>query len=102
MRWPLLWLPADWQFQPVHPGEVAQCLVEHLSAGIAGRWRDFAGPEVLTLGQMVEQWKAIRGRGPRIWRLPVPGAFSNALRTGALTAPDRAAGRISWSRWLRL
>ncbi len=101
MRWPLLWLPTDWQLQPVHPGEVAQYLTDQLANGATGRWRDFGGPEILTLGQIIEQWAAVRGRGLRTWRLPLPGKLSAALRSGGLTAPDRAAGRVTWGQWLR-
>jgi len=102
MRWPLLMLPTDWQFQPVHPGEVAQYLVDQLRSGITGRWRDFGGPEVLTLGQVIAQWAAVRGRGPRVWRAPLPGKLAAALRAGALTAPDRVAGRVTWRQWLQM
>ncbi len=102
MDWPLLMLPTDWQIQPVHPGEVAQYLVDHLATGIHGRLRDFGGPEVLTLGQLIAQWAAVRGRGPRVWRLPLPGAYSAAICAGWLTAPERARGKVTWGQWLRI
>jgi uncharacterized protein YbjT (DUF2867 family) len=101
MKWPVAWLRADFVYQPVHPGEVAQYLLEHLDAGTTGRWRDFAGPQVLTLGELAAQWTAVRGRGPRVLRRPSAGPFARAMRAGVLTAPDRAAGRITWAEWLR-
>jgi hypothetical protein len=60
---------------------------------------DFGGPEVLTLGDVVEQWQQVRGRTRPILKLPAP---SRVARTAAeMTCPEGRRGTATWSQWLR-
>jgi uncharacterized protein YbjT (DUF2867 family) len=93
-------LPTDFKFQPIDEGEAAARLLECLAAGPQGRAPDFGGPEVLTLGDMADEWR--HARRVRRWpvHVPIPGAAAAALRAGKNTAPSGARGVTRWSEWL--
>lgn len=100
-RVPLLMpLPTDFRFQSVDDAEVARRLVRQLDARPAGRLADFGGPEVLTLGEMVEAWRDAKGVRKRAVRLPLPGAVAAAFRAGKNTAPGGERGVTPWREWL--
>ena len=79
--------------QPVHVDDVAQAIVAALDCPAAiGQSYDLAGPEPLTLSQVVQQAAAAVGRRPRQVSIPARAALS-ALRTLESTghsAPIRA------------
>jgi uncharacterized protein YbjT (DUF2867 family) len=93
--------PAGFRCQPVDAGEFADALWRAVDDRPAGRASDVGGPEVLTWEAMLRAWLAARGRRPRVFALPVPGAAAAALRRGDGTAPAHAVGRITWEAWLR-
>lgn len=86
--------------QPIDPGVVASWLADAVDAGPAGRLPDIAGPEVLTVSALADQWR--RGRPGRLLPLPVDrlGAAGRALRGGALIDRDAAVGGPTFAQWL--
>jgi uncharacterized protein YbjT (DUF2867 family) len=87
--------------QPVDPAEVAAVLADTIERGPGDERIEFAGPEILTLGQLARQWSRARG-GHRL-AVPVPpiGRTGRALRAGALTSPTAAHGDVTFGEWLR-
>lgn len=94
-------LPTEFRFQSVAPSEVAHRLIRCIGEGPGERLPDFAGPEVLTLGEMGQEWKVARGEEKPVVRLPIPGKVAAAFRAGKNTAPDGERGAIRWREWLR-
>jgi uncharacterized protein YbjT (DUF2867 family) len=86
--------------QPVDVRDVADVLVDALEKGPAGRLPDLAGPQVRDAADLARQWQHATGRRAGPLRLRAPGALGRAVRAGALTAPDRALGTITFGQWL--
>jgi uncharacterized protein YbjT (DUF2867 family) len=99
-RLPLAALPLDFQFQTVAVADVAGRVAELVVGEPVGDILDFGGPEVLTLAQMADAWKATRRRPRKVVRLPLPGKVAQAFREGRNTCPDQAAGRQTWAEFL--
>lgn len=100
-RLPIMFLPTDFQIQPIDTGEAAERLIECVADGPGGQCADIGGPEVLTLGKMVNDWMAA-GRGQRrVIHLPLPGRFAAGCRAGGMTCPNQRYGHITWAEWLR-
>ncbi|WP_394939320.1 SDR family oxidoreductase [Psychromicrobium sp. YIM B11713] len=66
-------------FQPISVESVARALVDAAESGAAET--RVAGPEVLSMAELSEQWKAAGHRGARL-KMPLPGAFGEFLRAG--------------------
>ncbi len=98
-RLPVVPLPTDLRTQPVDSRDFAAYLVGRLAEGPGGQCADFGGPEVLTLGALLTTWRQIRGRQPRMMRIPVPSAVERAARD--LTCPAGKRGTLTWAEWLR-
>lgn len=86
--------------QPVHIPEVAERLVELAEAGSSGRVADLAGPEVLTLRELADEWQQACGIRRPVWTLRLPGGFARAAREGRLTSGLPAAGRVTFREYL--
>jgi uncharacterized protein YbjT (DUF2867 family) len=86
-------------FQPLDAGELAECLVDHVEAGPAGRAEDFGGPEVLALRDIVVSRRAAIGRRTTLVRVPAVGPL-RGLDAGYHLCPDQARGKITWQQWL--
>ncbi|MGY1695443.1 MULTISPECIES: SDR family oxidoreductase [unclassified Geodermatophilus] len=99
-RSPLVPVVRGWRFQPVDVGEVADRLVSGVTAGPAGRLPDLGGPEVLGLAELVRSYLTATGAKRALVPIPVPGAFSAALRSGANLAPTNRAGGPTWADFL--
>ncbi|MGV9266189.1 SDR family oxidoreductase [Kitasatospora sp. NPDC003701] len=106
---PVVIVPAGTDCQPVHPGDVAERLVElavgepgegGLAAGGWGRVPDFAGPRVYPADRLAEDWLRAAGKRRRVLPVRIPGKTGAGFRSGALTAPDRAVGRGTWEEYL--
>ena len=72
-RWPVFPLPGGGKRlqQPVHVDDVAAAVVSAVETDVAaGQAYDIAGPEALTLREVVEQAAAATGASPRL--IPVP------------------------------
>lgn len=94
-------IPTDFLVQSVAPPEVAERLLQSIAEGPGKRLPDFGGPEVLTLGEAVQQWKAARAERKRVMHVSIPGRIARALRAGENTAPDGDKGSIRWQDWVR-
>ncbi len=100
-RFPLILpLPTGFQVQSVDVAEAATRVLSVVAPGPAGRLRDFAGPEILTVGQAARAWKAARGIRKPIVPLFLPGKLAAAFRAGRTTAPNGDRGSVRWSDWL--
>ena len=99
-RLPLAPLPLDFRFQTVAAAEVAARAAELIGSDPRGELVNFGGPEVLSLRQMTETWRAQRGRPRRIVRLPVPGQVGRGFREGLNTCPDHAQGEQTFTQFV--
>lgn len=99
-RLPLALLPLDFRFQTVAAADVAERVAELIGGEPSGGILNFGGPEVLSLEQMAEAWKAVRGRPRRVVRLLVPGKVAQGFREGRNTCPEQAAGGQSWGEFV--
>jgi uncharacterized protein YbjT (DUF2867 family) len=99
-RLPLSPLPLDFRFQTIAADEVAARVVQVLGGPPQARADDVGGPEVLTLREMAEAWKAARGGPRRLVPLRIPGRVAQAFREGWNTCPDHADGRQTWAQYL--
>ena len=86
--------------QPIDPALVAERLVATVHAGPAGRLPDLAGPEVRTLSELAEVWRAHADKRLLAVRVPFVGRIGRALRGGGLTNPAAAAGGPTFAEWL--
>lgn len=93
-------VPTDFRVQSVAPIEVAGRLVRAIADGPGGRLRDFGGPEAMTVGEAVRQWRDVRAERKRVMHLSVPGRVAGALRAGMNTAPEGELGTLRWHDWL--
>lgn len=93
-------LPTDFIFQPVDVGEVADHMVAAVNRSPAGRLPDVAGPEVLRLGEMAKVWLRAQGIRKPVVHLPIPGKVAAGFRSGIITLPERAVGKITWAEWV--
>ncbi len=98
---PIFMLPTDFQFQLIDAGEVADCMVEAINAGPAGRLPDIGGPCVQTAGELVRAWLDARHMRRWVIRLPLRGEVADGFRRGLNTVPENRTGRITWEEWLK-
>jgi uncharacterized protein YbjT (DUF2867 family) len=98
-RLPVLPIPGI-PVQPIDAAEVADALVAAVGASTGGRLPDVAGPQLLTLDEAAGQWLKVRRPRGRVVTVPLPGRRWAALRSGALTAPDRRIGTTTFADWL--
>jgi uncharacterized protein YbjT (DUF2867 family) len=94
---PVIIQPKDWKFQPVSAWEVAERLASIVKAGPQGRVPDIAGPEVLTMEEIIHSWMEVHGISKPVVRVPLPGSLSRGFRSGLNIAPKNASGKITWS-----
>jgi uncharacterized protein YbjT (DUF2867 family) len=100
LRWPLAFLPLDFQFQLVDSGEVAGALADCVVSGPIGRAPDVGGPEVLVSKDIVAAWLAARGLRRWVVHLPLPGKAAAGFRHGLNTCPQNRQGKVTWAEWL--
>lgn len=98
-RLPVVPVPRGWHLQPVDADEVADRLAESVAAGPGHRLDDLRGPQVLPMAEVVRRYLESTGRHRPVVAIPVPGAFSAAMRQGAIlrpgTGPAAVPGRSS-------
>jgi uncharacterized protein YbjT (DUF2867 family) len=99
-RLPVAPLPLDFRFQTVAAGDAAGRVAESVGREPAGSIINFGGPEVLTLEQMADIWRAARGRPRRTVRLPVPGTVGRAFREGRNTCPEESSPGQRWEEFV--
>lgn len=84
--------------QPGDSAEFARYVVETVAAGPSQDWPCFAGPEVLTQGQIARQYQAARNIECRTVEFPLPAM---AVRAGGpQTCPQGRLGSTTWAEWL--
>lgn len=93
---PVIPVPAGVRFQPVSADEVAARLAELALGTPAGLVPDMAGPRIYSMAELLRVY--LRARGKHRLMLPawIPGRAARAVRGGAVLAPDRAVGKVSW------
>jgi uncharacterized protein YbjT (DUF2867 family) len=99
-RAPVAPLPLDFLFQSIAAREVAGRIADLVVGEPIRRADDFGGPEVLTLDEMVQRWRARTGRPRRLVRLPIPGKIGNGFRRGRNTTADRRDGVQTWEEFV--
>lgn len=99
-RLPIAPLPLDFRFQTVSTPDVAARVAELIVGEPLGRAPDFGGPEVLTLGEMVQAWRAARSVPRRTVRIPLPGTVAGDFRQGLNTCPSHLAGTQTWAQYV--
>ncbi|MGX1886859.1 SDR family oxidoreductase [Streptomyces sp. NPDC055287] len=98
-RMPVLAVPGALVTQPVDSYDFAVYLAGRVQDGPGGDCRDFGGPELLELRDLVRQWQQARGRKFRLLNAPTPARLRQ--EASAMTAPNARLGRTTWSDWLR-
>jgi uncharacterized protein YbjT (DUF2867 family) len=88
------------RFQPVDAAEVAERLVDLTLRPPAGLVDDVAGPEVLTMKELVATYLRARDRHRLLVPVRVPGRGGRAFRAGANLAPDCAVGGRTWEQFI--
>ena len=99
-RLPVVPAPRGWRLQPIDVAEVARRLADAVAALPAGRLPDLGGPETLPVVDLVRDVLRDSGRRRPVVEVPVPGAFSAAMRAGADLAPGNRSGGCSWREFL--
>jgi uncharacterized protein YbjT (DUF2867 family) len=97
-RLPIWPLPTKLPVQPADEGDFATYLVECVADGPGGDRQPFGGPDIMSLGELAEQYQAARGIRRRIQPLPLPGAAARAA--GERTCPEGRRGTTTWAEWL--
>jgi len=93
-------LPSRSAFQPVDTDEVAARLVELALGQPAGLVPDLAGPRVYSVAELMRAYLRATGRRRPILSVRLPGRAARAVREGAVLAPDRAVGKVTWEEFL--
>ncbi|MEV1007673.1 NAD(P)H-binding protein [Streptomyces sp. NPDC049881] len=88
------------RLQPVDAGEVAERLAELALGAPAGQAPDVGGPEIRTMVELTREVLAADGERRPVLPLRLPGKAFRALRGGALLAPGRAVGRVTFEDYL--
>jgi uncharacterized protein YbjT (DUF2867 family) len=99
-RWRLVPAPRA-LFQPVACAEVARAVADVAEQEPRGGRVEVAGPEVLSIGDLVRTWRQATGKRAVTVPVPVPGTVGRALRGGWLTTghPD-VRGDVTYAAWL--
>lgn len=95
----LLALPAHVRMEPVDSDEFAQFVVACVADRRTGDRQDFAGPETLSMVEMMNQYLSAQGKSRRIHHTPLPGRVQAAMTAGN-TSPGARRGKTTWGDWL--
>lgn len=89
------------RFQPIDTSDVARALVDAAHEGTVSRDPIVVGgPEILTMREMAEAWKASTGARGRVTNLRMPGAMGTFWRNGWNLVPDNHFGTVTFDQWL--
>lgn len=95
---PLILLPRDLCFQPVQLQPVAEELARAALNPPAGRMKDLAGPEVLTLDEMTRSFLSAQGMRKTVRTFPLPLPFITVWKElGKLDVQRKGE---TWKEWL--
>lgn len=95
----VLALSRDARMAPVDSDDFAEFIVEGITNG-RGEREDFAGPQTLSMVELMEQYLEARGLQRRIRRAPLPSRIQAAITAGN-TSPAARLGKTTWAQWLR-
>lgn len=98
---PIMFVPANWQFQGMDDGEVADHLVALALQSPSGHAPDIGGPEILPVREIVRIWRQAHGIRKPVIYIPVPGGLSAGFRQGHNTVPHNHQGKITWAQWVQ-
>jgi uncharacterized protein YbjT (DUF2867 family) len=96
---PLLLVPKAVRMQPVDSDDFATWLADCALSTARGQREDFAGPEVLTMGEVMAQYLDARGLQRKIRNVPLPRSVIASLERGQM-APAARLGSTRWASWL--
>jgi uncharacterized protein YbjT (DUF2867 family) len=86
-------------FQPIDVEEVGGHLADLIDRGPSGRVADLGGPEVLTVRQLRDIRREVRGRRTIVLPAPAVG-FLRDFDDGLHLTPDHRSGVVTWADWL--
>lgn len=86
-------------FQPLDPGDLADCLVGLVDTGPTGRAEDIGGPEILAVRDLAAARRAVTRRRTLLIPVPARGPL-RTLDAGLHLCADHARGKITWQQWL--
>ncbi len=95
---PILAMPAHACMAPVDSDEFAEFVVECVANG-PGEPSDFAGPQTLSMVELMQQYLSARGQQRRVHRAPLPKKAQAAMTAGN-TSPNARLGKTTWAEWL--
>lgn len=98
-RLPVMPCPDVW-VQPVDVEEVASRLATLAVGPPSGRVPDMGGPRVEPFADLARIYLDAMGTDKRVWPVRLPGAMMAAARSGALLAPERAAGGRTFAEFM--
>jgi uncharacterized protein YbjT (DUF2867 family) len=98
---PVMALPSGLRFQPVDVRDVGERLAALALGEPLGRAPDFAGPQVRAIDDLARSYLSIIGKRRPIVPIRLPGKVFSGIRAGGLTAPEHAAGTITFEQYLR-
>lgn len=97
---PILALPAHASMAPVDSDEFAHFIVQCAADGWLGERQDFAGPQTLTMIELMQQYLTVRDLHRPIHRAPLPRRIQAAITAGNTSAHARL-GTTTWAQWLQ-
>jgi len=99
-RGPLVPVPVM-AVQPVSTIDVAKALADAVEQGAltSGRVRDVAGPDAMSLTDMVRAVLHARGERALVLPIPLPGVAGHAMRSGALRPAPGSQARVGAVRF---
>jgi uncharacterized protein YbjT (DUF2867 family) len=101
-RLPIVPVPTGLRFEPVEVAVVAAALTRLTLGDPVGRAPDLAGPEVLGMRQIVQQYLQVHGRRRALAGVRIPGAVGRAYRAGDNLAVEGAVrDGIAWRDYLQ-
>lgn len=89
------------RFQSIDTADVARALVDAAQTpSVTVDPVVVAGPQILTMREMAQAWKATTGARGRVTDLPMPGAMGSFWRNGSNLVPDNHFGTVTFDQWL--
>ena len=97
---PVIPVPSGYRFQPIDAAEVAERMAELAVGPPAGLADELAGPRVYTMKDLIRTYLQATHKRRLLLPVRVPSGAAQAIRAGAILAPDRAVGRRTWEEFL--
>jgi uncharacterized protein YbjT (DUF2867 family) len=96
----LLAVPSNVRMQPVSSDDFAGWIAQCATDGGRGRREDYAGPQVLSFREILQQYLDARHMQRRIWNVPIPSRIRMAMERGQTAPADARRGVETWQTWL--